>query len=113
ATQPGSGAKRGAMDVQLAGTDLVVTPDPAVLSTGTLPLYIDPAVSAGRLHWTMINSTFPNQSYWSYDRAGHLKVGFTNDPQNMVYRSLFDFDTSQWRGKHVLGATFSADLIHS
>src|SRR5437762_1265175 len=113
ADRPGSGAQRGAMGVQVSGTDLVVTPDPALLSAGTLPLYIDPSVSPLRWHWTMINSTFPNQSYWSYDRASHMKVGFTNDPQNMVYRSIADFDTSAWRGKHVLSAVFSADLVHS
>jgi hypothetical protein len=113
ADRPGRAAKRAPMAMKVSATELVVTPDASLLSSGTPPLYIDPSVSAGRAHWTMINSTFPNQSYWSYDRNGHLKVGFTNDPQNMVYRSLFDFDTAQWRGKHVLGATFSADLIHS
>src|SRR5438045_2196439 len=107
ADRPGRAAKRAPMALAVAPSELVVTPDPALLSTGTLPLYIDPSVSAGRLHWTMINSTFPNQQYWTYDRAGHLKVGFTNDPQNMVYRPRFDFDTSQWRGKHVPGAVCS------
>lgn len=29
------------------------------------------------------------------------------------YRSTFDFDTTQWRGKHVIGAVFSANLLHS
>src|SRR6266542_4248465 len=103
ANQPGSAARRAPMGVRVSGTDLVVTPDPDLLSSGQLPLYVDPSVSAGRWHWTMINSTFPNQSYWSYDRSEHAKVGFINTPQNMVYRSIFDFGTDQWRGKHVLG----------
>jgi hypothetical protein len=111
---PGRSARRAPMAMQVSGSDLVVVPDPALLAAPDVryPLYLDPSVSVGGT-WTMINSTFPDQSYWSYDRASHAKVGFTNDPQNMVYRSIWQFDTGNWRGRHVLGATFSADLLHS
>src|SRR5439155_15737998 len=111
---PGRSARRAAMSMQVSGSDLVVVPDPALLNAADAryPLYLDPSASVGGT-WTMINSTFPDQSYWRYDRASHAKVGFTKDPQNMVYRSIWQMDTASWRGKHVLGATFSADLLHS
>ena len=109
----GRAARRAPTGVRASGSELVVTPDAALLATGQLPLFVDPQVSVNRLSWTMINSTFPNQEYWDYDRASHAKVGFTNDPQNMVYRSLFQFDPAPWHGKHVLSATFSATLVHS
>src|SRR5256885_2835300 len=54
ADRPGRAARRASMAMTVSPSELVVTPDPALLSTGALPLYVDPAVSAGRLHWTMI-----------------------------------------------------------
>jgi hypothetical protein len=112
---PGRAARQAPMTVQPAGGDLTVVPDPTLLDApdAQLPFYIDPQVSAGRWHWTMINGYHIDQSYWSFDRAEHGKVGFVVDNGNQLYRSIWDFDTSAWRGKHVLSAIFSADLLHS
>jgi hypothetical protein len=93
----------------------VLVPDATLLKSATtqFPLFIDPKSSAPvRSSWTMINKGHPSQSYWSYDRADHAKVGNAGDGTNM-YRSLFQFSTSAWKGKHVTAAEFHVGLKHS
>ncbi len=112
---PGAGAHRSAMTVQVSAGELAVTPDRTKLTApdATYPYYIDPPWAGGPAAWTMINSTYPNQSYWAYDRADCpggvqcAKVGYTTIPTAMVYRSLFQFPVTNWRGTHVLQSTFS------
>ncbi|SBT53105.1 LamG-like jellyroll fold domain-containing protein [Micromonospora auratinigra] len=116
------GARSGAMPVRLAGADLVIRPDLTMLRAKAtrFPVYIDPAL--GKSAWTMINSTFPSQSYWSYDRQdcpdpyGSIqcaKVGYTTVPQSMIYRSLFAFGIGTLLHKHVQDAKLSMDTVYS
>lgn len=64
--------------------------------------------------WTMINARFPNQSYWTFDRASHARVGYYNDgTTSQLFRSIFQFDTAPWRGATIQNATLSGNLIHS
>ncbi|MEU4338982.1 carboxypeptidase regulatory-like domain-containing protein [Micromonospora lupini] len=115
-------AAQTAMPVQLSGGDLVVRPDLAMLrdKATTFPVYIDPAF--GKSAWTMINSTYPSQSYWSYDKQdcpdpyGSIqcaKVGYTNTPRSMIYRSLFAFGIGSLLHKHVQDAKLSMDTVYS
>ncbi|MER7283182.1 LamG-like jellyroll fold domain-containing protein [Dactylosporangium sp. NPDC000244] len=110
------------MPVTVEGGDVVVRPDLQVLRGGAtkFPVFIDPAFNASA--WTMINSRFTTQSYWSYDRNGCpapfksvpcAKVGYTDEGQTMIYRSIFLLPTASYVGKHVLDAKFSMDLLHS
>jgi hypothetical protein len=116
ASRPGRSARRAPMAMQVTSRELAIVPDAVLLTAPGLhyPLYLDPSVSVGGT-WTMINQRFPDQSYWSYDRNSHAKVGYSTDPNVgwVRYRSIWQFDTAPWRGRHVLGAKFSADLIHS
>ncbi|WP_213455150.1 LamG-like jellyroll fold domain-containing protein, partial [Rhizomonospora bruguierae] len=116
------GAARAAMPVQLIGSDLVVHPDLAMLrdKATKFPVYIDPGL--GKNAWTMINSTYPTQSYWSYDKQDCpdpyssiqcAKVGYTNTPTGMKYRSLFAFGISGLLNKHVQDAKLSMDTVYS
>ncbi|MBB5867529.1 hypothetical protein F4553_000908 [Allocatelliglobosispora scoriae] len=115
-------ARASVMPLSLEGKEIVVRPDLAVLrgAATKFPVYIDPAFGASA--WTMINSRYPNQSYWSYDRNGCpspyssvqcAKVGYTDEGTSMIYRSIFRFPTSSFAGKHVLDAKVSVDLLHS
>ncbi|MGC4855792.1 DNRLRE domain-containing protein [Micromonospora sp. DT4] len=70
----------------------------------------------------MINSTYPSQSYWSYDKQdcpdpyGSIqcaKVGYTNTPRSMIYRSLFSFGIGSLLHKHVQDAKLSMDTVYS
>ncbi|NMO50682.1 LamG domain-containing protein [Actinoplanes sp. TBRC 11911] len=112
---PGSGAKVVEAPTTMDGTTLVVTPSRSLLSdpASTFPIFIDPTSSAPlRTYWAMINKGVPAQEYWDFDRADHAKVGNAGTGVDM-YRSLFQFSTSAWKGKHVTSATFSDDLVHS
>ncbi|XVV10938.1 LamG-like jellyroll fold domain-containing protein [Actinoplanes sp. CA-131856] len=117
-----AGARSKAMPVELDGNQLIVHPDAALLSNPAtkFPVYIDPGFKYTA--WTMINSKFPSQSYWSYDKQdcpdpyGSIlcaKVGYTNEPQAMIYRSLFLFNVSTLRKKHVTKAILSMDTVYS
>jgi hypothetical protein len=112
---PGSAAKIVEAPTTMDGTTLVVTPSQSLLSdpTATFPIFIDPTSSAPvRTYWAMINKGHSGQEYWDFDRADHAKVGNAGTGLDM-YRSLFQFSTSAWKGKHVTAATFSDDLKHS
>ena len=114
---PALGARRAPVTMEVAGADLYVLPDPELLtSTETaLPLYIDPSVATGSAHWTMINSKHADQQYWTYDRSSNAKTGYVVDAVTGVqmYRSMWDFSTNDWRGRHVTKAQFYVDLLHS
>ncbi|NMO50686.1 LamG domain-containing protein [Actinoplanes sp. TBRC 11911] len=112
---PGSGATLLPLTPTMDGTTLVVTPEQSMLSdpATTFPVYIDPKSSSPlRSSWTMINEGHPAQEYWDFDRSDHAKVGNAGTGVDM-YRSLFQFSTSAWKGKHVTSSTFSDDLLHS
>ncbi|MEV6843001.1 LamG-like jellyroll fold domain-containing protein [Actinoplanes sp. NPDC051411] len=112
---PGFGAQQSAVPTRMVGNSLVLVPDAAMLASPktTFPVFIDPKSSAPlRSYWTMIDSGHPSQSYWAYDRANHAKVGNAGDGTNM-YRSLFQFSTSTWKGKHVTGVEFHDGLEYS
>ncbi|MEU7585195.1 LamG-like jellyroll fold domain-containing protein [Micromonospora sp. NPDC049230] len=118
----GPAAAQAAMPVQLTGDELVVRPDVTMLrdKATTYPVYIDPAF--GKSAWTMINSAYPSQPYWSYDKQdcpdpyGSIqcaKVGYTNTPKSMIYRSLFAFGIGSLLHKHVQDAKLSMDTVYS
>jgi hypothetical protein len=113
---PGRAARTTPMPMHVDAGDLVLVPDPDALRGPDVhyPVYVDPRTAGPHnASWSMINSTYPTQQYYTYDRSSHAKVGFTNDPTNMVYRSLFQFSTSGWKDAHILDVTFSANLVHS
>ncbi|WP_203815324.1 LamG-like jellyroll fold domain-containing protein [Paractinoplanes ferrugineus] len=116
------GAARRAMPVQLAANDLIVRPDITMLRDRAtkFPVYIDPAL--GKTAWTMINSKYPDQEYWSHDKQDCpspyasiqcAKVGYTNQPVSMIYRSIFAFNISVLLQKHVQDAKLSMDTVYS
>jgi hypothetical protein len=112
---PGSSAKVVGIPTTMSGKTLVVTPAQSLLTdpTATFPLYIDPTSSSpARSYWAMINSGHKAQEYWDYDRSEHAKVGNAGTGVDM-YRSMFQFATTAWKGKHVTAATFSDNLVHS
>lgn len=120
---PGDGARRAPIGVKAADGRLTLTPDVSLLDDpGTrFPVYVDPTI--GYTGWTMISSSFPNQSYWSYDKTDcPPEPGTGRDYQtecakvgtySVNYRSMFEFPTSAYQGKQILSARFTIDLLHS
>ncbi|MEV4411977.1 LamG-like jellyroll fold domain-containing protein [Catellatospora sp. NPDC049609] len=105
-----------------------LTPDATLLTdpTATFPMHLDPTI--GYSAWTMINSTATTQEYWSYDKndcptdpsTGNeystecAKVGnIYPDSNTMDYRSMFRFPTSGFKGKQIVAAKLTIDLLWS
>jgi hypothetical protein len=108
----GDTAKLGQITVSTSGSDLTVTPDPAMLADPglTFPMFLDPSVSPSQSKWAYADSANENNTT---DKA---RVGKSPD-DGSLYRSYFNFSTTQgsltWRGKRILSAEFDIELYHS
>lgn len=113
------GARQARVGLALAGRELVLTPDRAMLTdpAARFPILIDPSLSGWQYRWTHVNRLHPEQPYWNYDRAEGAKVGYAWDCSGNMYRSLFQVRTSNGAqtiaGSRILNATFRITLDHS
>jgi RHS repeat-associated protein len=107
AADAGTSAKHRAMPTKLGEDVVEIAPDRGLLtaSDAQFPLFIDPAFSSTRSHWTMVDQGFPNASYWNSTDVA--RTG-TYDAGAHKLRSFFGMSTSALKGKHVLSATFNA-----
>jgi hypothetical protein len=126
---PGSGLSRQrVMPVAVRGGELVLSPDPGMLSDPAtrFPVVIDPSWTGGKAGnaWTTVWSRPDVQgtSFWQNASAmsnggqeGDAGSGLTCDSSDdagnclsptYIIRSLFAMDLSAVRGKHILGSTF-------
>ncbi|GIH03927.1 hypothetical protein Rhe02_19940 [Rhizocola hellebori] len=127
AAKPSKQAKTAPIAVSRSGDHLTLTPDVSLLDnpSAVFPLFLDPTISTPT--WTMINSQFTTQSYWSYDKqdcppepgkGGAVyqtdcakvgqAVGYTMD-----YRSMWQFSTADFVGLQITSTKFTIDLLHS
>ena len=103
---PGDNARSAAVATTVAGGDLVLAPDRAMLAgAARLPVYIDPQIS-GLNRWAYADSSNANRN------DGVARVGISPDGSG-IYRSFFEFNTAPVAGTHVLAATFNTVLVHS
>ncbi len=101
------------MATEVSPDAVVITPQQAVLDdpATAFPVYIDPTpVTITRSDWTHVSKDFPNQSYWSTDRADGAKVGYSGD---VTYRSYFLFGIGSLAGKDIVTAKVNTILDHS
>src|SRR5690606_21907757 len=118
---PAEGARTEPIDLAVTEGQLVLEPATNMLDDPKVqfPLFIDPSIAYNA--WTMINSDYKNQSYWSYDKtdcpypfSGECaKVGHVWGYATMIYRSMWRFPTSAFQGKLVTSAKFTIDLLYS
>lgn len=108
--------RQARMATTLAGTDLVITPDQAMLAADDTryPVSIDPSFAGAQYRWTHVSKTYPNQSYWSYNREEGARVGYQgwSSPYEL-YRAFFQLDTSKINGSKVRSTYFAITLDHS
>ncbi|GAB2936916.1 hypothetical protein GCM10027280_26260 [Micromonospora polyrhachis] len=102
-----------AMGLTVDRTSLTVIPDPKLLETGGLPLYIDPSYSAGASAWTYVNKQAHTTSYWSTKDSTRAKVGKTWGKSDGPYRSFFQMGMSRIANATVKRAWFYIVLDHS
>ncbi|TYC19659.1 LamG-like jellyroll fold domain-containing protein [Micromonospora sp. MP36] len=109
-----SGSRRAVMAVRTTKSELVITPDRAMLTDPHLvfPLYLDPWFPSSKQHWTMVEQDLPSQGWWDanvHARAGRDPAWSTTD----TFRSYFQMDTAFLAGRHILSATFRARETYS
>ena len=119
-TGPAEGVAGAPIALSRQGDQLTLEPAASMLDDpgAQFPLYLDPTI--GYFGWTMINSYYTNQSYWSYDKwncpspfTGECaKVGQAyGEPSGMDYRSMWSFSSDAFRGKLITNARFGIDLL--
>ncbi|MCI0686929.1 MAG: LamG domain-containing protein [Sporichthyaceae bacterium] len=119
-------AQQSDVGTRVVGSDLVLTPDPALLTDPDLqlPLYIDPAFGTPNTYWayaTINNENGPTTdttigSGDPYPAATQIRIG--NDPDSArVYRSfvMFPFTANgmDLRGKKILNAILYGRVDHT
>jgi hypothetical protein len=74
---PGERARTASLSASYAAGTLTLKP-PSSLLTGAphLPIYIDPPFGPSVSAWTMVNSAFPDQSYYGVGTNSRMQVGF-------------------------------------
>jgi hypothetical protein len=105
---PGDTARTAPVRVEVAGTDVALLPDSAMLADPglVLPVYVDPQIDAPRPRWAYADDTSSNRN------DGIARVGVNPDGSGL-YRSYFEFSLSSLAQTHILAASFLITLIHS
>ncbi|MCL7377226.1 LamG domain-containing protein [Streptomyces sp. 35G-GA-8] len=117
---PGGGGQFAPLDVEVTGDRLSLVPDQEFLNgAGTVfPVVIDPIQrTTSRTAWTGVMSGMTGEQDWKY--SGSAGVGKCPTDYNPVScngvgtrRVLFTMPLSFYKGKQILGATFSARVEH-
>lgn len=108
------GAHVAKMGLKGDSSGLTVTPDAALLTGASTvyPVVPDPAVSTPtRSAWAAAWQLYPTTSF--YKTTHSLGVGYEDYEQHKIVRSFFQFSTSAFAGKKILGATLRTYETHS
>ncbi|MCP9960972.1 LamG domain-containing protein [Streptomyces somaliensis] len=117
---PGGGGRTAPLGIELGKNALRLIPDRDLLTgPGTVfPVVIDPIQrTTSRSAWTGVMSGMPTEQDWKYsDGAGVGRCPTDYNPVSCngvgVRRVMFTVPTSFYKGKQILGATFSARVTH-
>ncbi|MEU4042681.1 LamG domain-containing protein [Streptomyces antibioticus] len=117
---PGGGGRVAPLGVEVGKDKLTLVPDQKLLQgEGTVfPVVIDPIQrTTSRTSWTGVMSGMPSEQDWKYSgSAGVGKCPTDYNPVSCngvgVRRVLFTMPLSFYKGKQILGATFSARVEH-
>ncbi|MER7371366.1 LamG domain-containing protein [Streptomyces lanatus] len=117
---PGGGGRVAPLGVEVAKDRLSLVPDQKLLKgeDTVFPVVIDPIQrTTSRTSWTGIMSGMPSEQDWKY--SGSAGVGKCPTDYNPVScngvgtrRVMFTMPLSFYKGKQILGATFSARVEH-
>lgn len=117
---PGGGGRVAPLDVEVGDGRLSLLPDQKLLrgEDTVFPVVIDPiSRTTSRSSWTGVMSGMPGEQDWKY--SGSAGVGKCPTDYNPVScngvgtrRVMFTMLLSFYKGKQILGATFSARVEH-
>ncbi|MET9129614.1 LamG domain-containing protein [Streptomyces antibioticus] len=117
---PGGGGRVAPLGIEVGKDKLTLVPDQKLLQgEGTVfPVVIDPIQrTTSRSSWTGVMSGMPSEQDWKYSgSAGVGKCPTDYNPVSCngvgVRRVMFTMLLSFYKGKQILGATFSARVEH-
>ncbi|WP_416979053.1 LamG domain-containing protein [Streptomyces sp. T028] len=117
---PGGGGRVAPLGVEVAKGKLSLVPDQKLLKGAdtVFPVVIDPiSRTTSRTSWTGVMSGMPSEQDWKYSgSAGVGKCPTDYNPVSCngvgVRRVMFTMPLSFYKGKQILGATFSARVEH-
>jgi hypothetical protein len=117
---PGGGGKTSPLGLEVGKGKLSLVPDQKLLKgkDTVFPVVIDPIQrTTSRTAWTGVMSGMPSEQDWKYSgSAGVGKCPTDYSPVSCngvgVRRLLFTMPMSFYKGKQILGATFSARVEH-
>ncbi|MEU3275791.1 LamG domain-containing protein [Streptomyces antibioticus] len=117
---PGGGGRVARLGIEVGRDRLTLVPDQKLLQgKGTVfPVVIDPIQrTTSRASWTGVMSGMPSEQDWKYSgSAGVGRCPTDYSPVSCngvgVRRVLFTMPLSFYKGKQILGATFSARVEH-
>ncbi|MGY3201659.1 LamG domain-containing protein [Streptomyces sp. TE5632] len=117
---PGGGGRVTPLGIEIGRDKLSIVPDQKLLRADTtvFPVVIDPVQrTTPRTAWTGVMSGMPGEQDWKYSgSAGAGKCPTDYNPVSCngvgVRRLLFTMPLSFYKGKQILGATFSARVEH-
>jgi hypothetical protein len=120
AAGPGVGARNVPVGVAARGSSIVLTPDPAMLTSAktVFPVYIDPTFippdpqGSNRSGWDTINNYYTTASNWG---TSELQVGDQAwDSPFFVARSFLNVPVpTKIYGSHIISAQFNMHEIHA
>lgn len=117
---PGGGGRVAPLGVEVGKGKLSLVPDQKLLKgeNTVFPVVIDPIQrTTSRTAWTGVMSGMPSEQDWKYSgSAGVGKCPTDYNPVSCngvgVRRVMFTMPLSFYKGKQILGATFSARVEH-
>ncbi|GGX51024.1 hypothetical protein GCM10010358_00720 [Streptomyces minutiscleroticus] len=117
---PGGGGRTAPLEIEVSEDRLTLVPDQELLKGDdtVFPVVIDPIQrTTSRTSWTGVMSGMPSEQDWKYSgSAGVGKCPTDYNPVSCngvgVRRLLFTMPLSFYKGKQILGATFSARVEH-
>ncbi|MGW7588985.1 LamG-like jellyroll fold domain-containing protein [Streptomyces rubiginosohelvolus] len=117
---PGGGGRSAPLGVEVSTGKMTLTPDQALLKDADTvwPVVIDPTPrTTPRSSWTGVMSGMPSEQDWKYsDSAGVGKCPTDYNPVSCngvgVRRVLFTMSMSFYKGKQIMGTSFSARVAH-
>ena len=105
-----------AATIKMTGSDsgLTLQPDTTLLTglSTVYPVVLDPVVwTPVRTAWAAAWQLYPTQSF--YKTTHSLGVGYEDFEQHKIVRSFFQFSTTAFKGKKILGAKLRTYEVHS
>ncbi|MEV0394993.1 LamG domain-containing protein [Polymorphospora rubra] len=113
-------ARTSRLGVRVDGDRLRLTPDRAMLTDPAtrFPVYVDPYwQGTNRSAWAMVDSGYPDESYWKFDGERHERIGLCPEScgRNSKIKRLFYALPTPYQNDalNIMAAEFKVTMVHT